>query len=334
MLFLSGCGTLGYLAQAGRGQFELFNRARPIPEVLKDPRTPTRTKDLLAEIPEIKKYGESRGLKPTRNYEEYVKLNRTAAVYVVSAAEPLKFVSKEWSFPIVGRFPYLGWFNIDGARKFADGLKQDGWDVDLRGARAYSTLGWFRDAVLSTMIPEGDEARGELVNVVLHESVHATVYISGQAYFNESLASFVADQMTPVYLTEKAGKNSSALEAYLHLEKESEVNEKLLHQAYIVLNSIYQSGKSDDEKRAEKTAILSKLQEKLQWKRQINNATLIQFKTYSEGTPEFMAVYEACGKDWKRFMAAMKTLTEKSFSRTQQNDLAPVLLPLIGTSCR
>src|SRR5205814_2292022 len=98
------------------------------------------------------------------------------AVWVVSACEPLRFHSKEWGFLFVGSFPYLGWFDLENARRFRDELRAEGWDADLRGAAAYSTLGYFRDAVLSSMIPEGDEALGELVNVVLHESVHATLY--------------------------------------------------------------------------------------------------------------------------------------------------------------
>jgi predicted aminopeptidase len=326
---LSGCGTLSYLMQAGQGQMELFNRAKPIPEVIADPRTPGRIKELLAEIPQIKKYGEEHGLKPTKNYQQYVKLDRSAAVYVVSASKPLAFESKEWSFPVVGRFPYLGWFNLDKAKAFASELKGEGWDVDLRGARAYSTLGWFHDPILSTMIPEGDEAQGDLVNVVIHESVHATVYISGQAYFNESLASYVADRLTPLYLAEKHGKDSPQVRSYEDAEKEGVENEKLLHQAYVDLDAVYQSSDTDERKLERKKAILDALQNKLQWKREINNATLIQFKEYSEGTPEFDAVYKACGDDTKRFMQVMATLQASSFSAPQQSNLAPVLKPLV-----
>src|SRR4029078_3952588 len=134
--------------------------------------------------------------------------DRPAAVWVVSACEQLRFRSKEWHFPIVGSFPYLGWFDLEQAKAFADELRAESWDVDVRGAHAYSTLGWFRDAVLSTMIPEGKEALGELVNVVLHESVHATVYIEGQAFFNESIASFIADRLTDHYLIQTRGNKS------------------------------------------------------------------------------------------------------------------------------
>ena len=166
------------------------------------------------------------------------------------------------------------------------------------------------------------------MNVVIHESVHATVYISGQAYFIESLASFVADKLTPKYLEEKHGKDSAPALAYLKAERDSLENEKRLHEAYVVLDAIYRSSKSDSDKLTEKKAVLDELQLKLQWKREINNATLIQFKTYNEGTPEFETVYAACGGDSKRFMAAMASLKKESFSKAQQSELGPVLLPL------
>ncbi len=215
---LTGCAGLGYLLQAGKGQLEISNRAKPIDEVLKDERTPPRLKALLARIPEIKSFGERHGLKATSNYTEYVDLKRPAAVWVVSASEPLKFEPRRWSFPIVGSFTYLGWFDRKSAEEFGEELRKEGLDVYVRGASAFSTLGWFRDPVLSTMIGSGDTALGELANVVLHESVHATFYLKHQSYFNESLASFVADRMTPQYLASAPLVTRAEVDSYVEAE--------------------------------------------------------------------------------------------------------------------
>lgn len=333
VLLSSGCSTCHYFYQAGKGQMALFNRARPIPEVLKDERTRPRIRDLLSEVDSIKKYGESRGLKATPNYTEYVQLNRPAAVWVVSASEALRFESKTWSFPIVGSFPYLGWFGLDDAKSFSSQLKQEGWDVDVRGARAYSTLGWFRDAVLSTMIPDGDGALGDLANVILHESVHATLYIRGQSYFDESVASFVADRMTPDYLKKDRGEKSAELSVYLSSERESEEREKTLHAAYLSLSQVYSSDLSREKKLERKQTILADLKTRLGLRREINNATLIQYKTYNTGKAEFESLFQACGTDWKRFLSALMSLKPESFQRPQQEDLAPVLRPLAAKGC-
>ena len=325
---LSGCGSLSYLIQAGTGQMALIQHARPISEVLKDERTSPRIRKLLSQIPEIKKYGESNGLKPTSNYVDYVKLDRTAAVWVVSACDALEFKSKEWNFPVVGSFPYLGWFNLESAKKYAEEVKQEGWDVDLRGAGAYSTLGWFRDSVLSTMIPEGDEALGDLVNVVLHESVHASLYIKGQSYFNESLASFVADELTPVYLEKLTGKSSPELLSYLTGEERSQRIHKRMHEVYGDLSRLYASSASAQDKFKQKNSILLKVKEELQFKREINNATIIQFKTYDTGKEDFKRLLNQCDSKWVRFMDVLKKLDSHSFSKGQQEDLHLLLTPL------
>ena len=333
-LSTSSCSTVSYLFQASKGQFELFNRARPISEVIQDERTPPRVRALLAEIEPIKNYGESQGLKPTPNYRDYVKLDRPAAVWVVSACEPLQFKAKEWSFPIVGSFPYLGWFDLKDAKDYANQLRAKGWDADVRGAAAYSTLGWFRDAVLSTMIPKGDEALGDLVNTVLHESVHATLYINGQSYFDESIANFTADQMTPVYLEKKHGKNSPELKAYLKVDREYEEETQALHDAYEKLDQLYKSNLPDSEKLAKKKKFLADLKEKLGFRREINNATLIQFKTYNTGREDYEKLLKACDGDWHRFWAVLKTLSPKSFQKPQQQNMAPVIGPFTAAGCK
>lgn len=289
----------------------------------------------------MKKFGEKRGLKPTKNYTEYVKLDRSAAVYVVSACDPLEFESKEWGFPLVGSFPYLGWFDLKSARGFAQGLKGEkapsglDWDVDLRGATAYSTLGWFRDAVLSTMISEGVDAYADMVNVVLHESVHATLYVKSQSVFNESVANFVADQLTQDYLLEKKGPGAPESEAYLKDMRDSEMRRRRFHETYVELDKLYGSPLSDEEKLSEKARILDALKQELGFKRDINNATLVQFKTYNTGEREFVALYEACGKDWKRFWKSLEELklSKDYFKENQQEELAPVLSKLVAKGC-
>jgi predicted aminopeptidase len=316
----------------------MSNRARPIDEVLADERTPPRLKALLGEIPAVKRYGEENGLKATSNYTEYAKLDRPAAVWVVSACEPLRFKSREWSFPLVGSFTSLGWFDLDAAKAFAAAMREsaDGdLDVDVRPARAYSTLGWFRDAVLSTMIPDGEEALGDLVNVVLHESVHATLYLDDQAYFNESLASFVADRLAPAYLEKTRGRAAAEFAAYLKSEAESSRRHGLIRRAYEELAAVYASARRDAEKKSEKARVLSTLKTELGLKREPNNATLVQSRTYGVGMPEFKALLEACEGSWPRFWKAMRAL-EKSragFTSPHQEDLAPVLVPPAKAGC-
>ncbi len=331
---LTGCAGVGYLLQAGRGQMALIHHARPIPVVIADERTPPKIRELLSEIPSIKKFGEGRGLKATANYQEYVKLDRSHAVYVVSACETLRFSEKRWGFPLVGSFPYLGWFDRGNAENYAQGLRAEGWDVDVRGAAAFSTLGWFRDAVLSTMISDGQESLGDLINVVLHESVHATVYVNGQADFNESLASFVADRMTLEYFDQVKGAGSEQKQAYVRAESAGKERVERFHVTYEKLKAVYASEMSDSEKLAEKSRILGELKSELQLKREINNATLAQFKTYRSGGPEFEGLWSRCENSWPRFMKAVGRLESQDFaSGSSDQALAAALSRIEREGC-
>jgi predicted aminopeptidase len=333
LLLLAGCGPARYLTQAAGGQLSLFQRSRPLPRVLRDERTPKRLRGLLREVPVIKRFGEAHGLKPTPNYAAWVQLDQPAVVWVVSACDPLEFKSRVWSFPVVGDFPYLGWFSLRDARGFAGELGVEGLDVDVRGASAYSTLGWFADPLLSSMVPEGDEALGELANVVLHESVHATLHIPSQAYFNESLASFVADHLTPEFLERRKGTDSKEREAYVRGEAQGRERVRALHEAYDQLDQLYRSGKTREEKLQEKQRMLGELKERLRLRREPNNAMLVQFRTYDTGTPEWEALHRACGESWERFLETLSTLGPSSFQAPHARDLGPVLRPLISKGC-
>lgn len=332
-VFLSSCSTLGYLWQAGKGQLEMSNRARPIKEVIEDPRTPPDLKSLLEETEQINAFARASGLTPTQNYTEYVQLDREAATWVVSASRPLEFSPKTWGFPIVGSFTYLGWFDLEDAKQHGESLKKEGWDVYVRGASAYSTLGWFRDPILSTMISKGEDALSRLVDVLLHESVHATFYVNHQSYFNESIANFVAKKLTESYLLKTRGRDSEDLDRFRKSLAESSRRSRLLHQGYKKLDELYRSSESDEEKKKKKNEILQKLKQQLGYRREINNAFLIQFRTYGLGEEEFEQFFESCEEDWSRFWKKIQTITPETFSQKQSEDFGQILVRFARQGC-
>jgi predicted aminopeptidase len=287
----------------------------------------------LATVADIKGFAVQSGLLPTESYARYAELDRPFAVWVVSASEPLGFRAKEWHFPIVGSVPYLGWFDRDDAIVQARRLSQAGWDVDVRGASAYSTLGWFDDPVLSTMISNGPEALGELANTVLHESVHATLYVNSQSIFNESLADFVANRLTRDYMRARLGESAPETRAYMTADEEGERRSQRLYRTYQELRALYSSRRSVADKLQTKRRILAAVGDELGFRRPINNATLVQFRTYHAGARELGALFEACGERWTRFWSALRSLGPSSFATPQTEDLSPVLMPLVRSQC-
>jgi predicted aminopeptidase len=336
VLSQSACSSLSYVTQAAVGQDDLIERARDIDDLVREDRLDSRTRRLLSQVPLIKRFGERHGLKATTNYTQYVRVRGDggAVVWVVSASDPLRFRSKTWSFPLVGSFTYLGWFKRDAADAFAADLLREGpLDVDVRGSAAFSTQGYFEDPVVSSMIAPGKEALGELANIILHESAHASFFVRNQSTLNESVANFVGDHLGGVYVEETLGADAPETRAYLAAQAAYDKRRGELHAAYLELEALYASSKTDAEKLAEKQTILDRLRTRLRYKRPINNATLIQFKTYNSGQEELASLLLACGGDWPRFIASLKTLETTSFPKPQESEVGKLVLPLVEARC-
>lgn len=197
---LSGC-SIGYLVKNAYHQARLLKRAVPIEDILKNPKVNDTTKAKLKLATEAKTFAEKTlRLKSTQNYSTFVQLEGPYVTYIVSAAPKNELKYYTWYFPIVGSVPYKGYFVKDGAVNEAKELKDEGYDVYVRGVSAFSTLGWFKDPVLSSMM---SYAEYDLVNTIIHETVHATLYIKSNANFNERLATYLGDLGTGMFYMQK-----------------------------------------------------------------------------------------------------------------------------------
>ncbi len=332
-LAASGCFEVDYLLQAGEGQMDLLCRARDIDDAKNNPDLSPNTRRLLGDVPIVKRYATKSGLVPTRSYEDFVELDRRSVVWVVSAAPTFSLEPKEWWFPIVGDVPYLGWFDKHLATNHKESLAREGWDVDMRGSIAYSTLGFFDDPVLSTMIDEAPDADGELANVILHESVHATVYVAGQSEFNEGLATFVGDHLTIEYLSERFGPESHELAAWVDGEAYGKALRERLYQAYRDLTALYRRKIPRAQMLQEKTRYLERLRAEVGFPRPITNATLAHYDTYHGGEEAFAKLYEICNRDIREVVRVTRVVTAKDFDKTAESDLTK-LVDKLGKGCK
>lgn len=318
-----GCLMPRYLAQAAHGQLDLMTRARPIEEVIDDPDVPVETRLLLAEVAGIKAYGARSGLNTRRNYNHYVDVGR-AAVWFVGASKPLAFEAKRWCFPIAGCFTGLGWFDHDDAIEHREQLERDGWDAMARPAGAYSTGGWFPDPVVSSMIDADIAPVAELANVVLHESVHATVFIPDQPFFNEGLAEAVGDALTDGWLVERFGPDSQEQADWHAVQADRQARIARQFVAYQALDALYKSDLPDGDKLARKKEILTALADDLGLWRMPNNASLIELRVYQASYQLFGETLAACGGPTPMLRAAGR-LGRGDFKQALDEDLAPVL---------
>ena len=188
ILFCSGC-DVAYLFHAAAGQFHLLNDSIPITEALNERSLPPDEQERLRLVARIKAFGEKElGLKKTDNYETVYLSSSQRPVYTVSASPKDRLRQKTWWFPFIGDIPYLGFFDMEKAKRELDRLAAQYLDVSIGVADAYSTLGWFKDPVTLNLI---QGSTFSLAEIILHEMTHTTFYLKGQSAFNEGLAVLV-----------------------------------------------------------------------------------------------------------------------------------------------
>lgn len=331
---LPGCMGVRYIPQAASGQLDLMVRGRKIEKVVKDARTPPDVAALLAEVAPVRDFAAARGLRLGHSYRRYVPLDREYAVWFVTGSDPLAFEPQVYWFPIAGSFAGVGWFKERRATRHVARLERRGLDAASRGASAYSTGGWFRDPVVSTMFFPGPAGRGDFVNTLLHESLHATVLIPDQTTFNESLASFVADTMTAEYLAARFGAGAPELTAWEAYAARARSREARVLSAYDELAALYASALEDRVKLAQKRAILAQLAADLELEQAPNNASLLGAKLYGTGSEDLRALLDACDHDWPAFLAAVGSLRPAHFGVAQREDIGPVVQNLVAWRCQ
>jgi predicted aminopeptidase len=336
-VFLSGCQA-PYLMKSAWSQADLLLSRESIESTLKSEKLSEEDRKKLELARDAKAFGERvLGLKKNANYASYVKLERPYVSYVVSAAEKDRLEQHLWSFPIVGDVPYKGFFNPDDAKAEASDLKKKGFDTYVRGVSAYSTLGWFDDPVLSSMLKYSDY---DLVDTIIHESVHATLYIKSHADFNERLASFIGGVGADLFFVEREGPKSATVAA----EKEENADEqnfsKFISAEIDALTKWYgehaaQAKSADvkthvafDEARSLRLAEISKnyekvLRPKIKSQRYakilqreldpaaLNNARLLAWKLYVYDMTDFERVYKSLGQDPLKLIEFAKSLEKE-----------------------
>ncbi len=172
---------------------DVLLKRRSLEKTLLDSATPAAVAAKLELVKEVRQFAnEALALPVGRSYSSFADLHRPVddnfVVWNVFAAQELSTQAKQWCYPLIGCAHYRGFFSRKAATAAANRLQAQGYDTHIGGVKAYSTLGWFADPVLSTFVELPDT---HLAGLIFHELAHKQVYIRDDTAFNESFATAV-----------------------------------------------------------------------------------------------------------------------------------------------
>ncbi|MBS7455617.1 aminopeptidase [Coralloluteibacterium stylophorae] len=314
LLALGGCSTLGYYGHLARGQLALLRARTPIERVLAAPGTDPGLRLRLAEVLAARRFAVAHlGLPDNASYTGYVALDRPFVSWAVYAAPEFSVEPVPQCFPLAGCVPYRGYFDRGRARAAARRLEAQGLETWIGGVPAYSTLGWFDDPVLSSMLADDQDA---LIETLFHELAHQWLYVRDDAGFNESLASFVGRQGLAEW---RAARGEPAPDPAVRAARSAFVADVLALRAR--LRALYRQPLRTEAMRARKREAFATFaaqqrhassapQPALEaWLAEgLNNATLAPFGIYDRWVPAFAALFEHGGRDWSAFRAAAEAI--------------------------
>ena len=318
-LSLTGCGNLLYISKLGWHQSSITFHSVPVQEILENEGVGHETKEKIRLIQEVKHYGEEKlGLTRTKSYSKYFEV-KGPVLHVITASEKDCLQLYHWNFPITGKVTYKSFFTREGALKEKRFLEGRGYDTFVQQAGAYSTLGWLKDPIFSSML-QWDEST--LANLILHEMTHASIYFKGQTDFNEQLATFVGNQGVIGFLIEKYGKESKEVVEAIRNQEDDLLFSRWIAQACQQLSKFYAREISRGEKLRGREGLFQRFKEDFREKMvsfktegyknfeklDINNAVLLAYRRYIHHLEKFEVLYEQLGRDTRKVVEYFKTI--------------------------
>ncbi|MBA1203892.1 aminopeptidase [Pseudomonas capeferrum] len=317
IFLLGGCSGLAYYGQLAEGQWQLLRARVPVTDIVADPSTDPRLRQRLLHAEQARRFAsEQLKLPDNRSYRVYADLGRPFVVWNVFATPELSLEPVTHCFPIAGCVAYRGYYHQGAARGAAALLRQEGLDVYVGGVEAYSTLGWFDDPILSSMVSWSDE---RLASLIFHELAHQRLYVQDDTQFNESYATFVEQEGTRQWrarhgLPAASQDSVRQRDQFIHLVLASRQR----------LERLYASPLTVESKRAAKQAEFERLRREYrqlrdsQWKGvgrydgfingPLSNAKLLPFGLYDQWVPAFARLFAWVNGDWARFHDRVEAL--------------------------
>ncbi len=294
------------MAKLAGGQLELINGQRRLDRAIAAEQDPER-RALLQAVPDAKRFAQEVLALPTgKSYTGYFATEREGMTYVLTASERTRLHAYAWWFPIVGTVEYRSYYDKREAEAAAAELEARDYDTWVSPSRAYSTLGFFRDPVTTTMMRDGLPS---FVDVLFHELAHVRLYVPGHTEWNEALATFVGETGAEQYFARARFANSAWPAQMRKRAAQKHELDILIVGACDGLERLYASGQSRASIEQERTRVFAALERATRrlrpeadprdWK--MNNARLVHFRRYSAGSAQVVQLWQRSGRHWRTF---------------------------------
>ncbi|MHC8323031.1 aminopeptidase [Pseudomonas sp. GB2N2] len=316
-LLLNGCASVSYYGQLASGQLQLLRAREPVSEVIDDPSRDQKLRAHLAQSQKARAFASRQlHLPDNQSYRLYADIHRPFVVWNVFATAEFSLSPQNHCFPIAGCVAYRGYYSQSAARGEAALLRLQGMDVSIGGVEAYSTLGWFNDPIISSMMGWGDE---RLATLIFHELAHQRFYVKDDTEFNESFATFVEQEGTRQWRAHRGLPPDTG-----DLAQRRDQFTQLVLETRSRLERLYAQTLPAEQMRERKAAEFEQLRADYrqlrdsQWagdKRYdawinapMNNARLLPFGLYDQWVPAFAALFKQKNGDWVLFHASVERL--------------------------
>ncbi len=321
MLGSTSCATTSYYLQSLNGHVDLLLKRQTISGILASQNTDKLLRDKLEMVLEIRRFAsEHLSLPDHGSYSDYADLGRKFVVWNVFAAPELSLQAKQWCFLFVGCLNYRGYYSEEAANRYAQTLEAQGYDVFVGGVTAYSTLGWFNDPVLNTML---NRDNNYLASVIFHELSHQKLYLKNDTAFNEAFAEMVAQTGVQYWLNLYG--TATSRQKFLDKRSDETAFVNLILKYKEKLEMTYNSEISTNEKRANKKFLLNQIAEEYEnqyetggntgryvtWLSSgLNNAKLTTVITYQDYVSGFLTIFNHEYRNYQKFYESVEKLSK------------------------
>ena len=314
LALLSACSP-AYVARSASGHAGLLWRRRSIAETIADPATPPERKKKLELVVDVRRFAfESLALKRSRDYETWTPVKGEALTWLVSASPRTKLEPHLFRFPLIGSFPYKGHFRRDLADAEAAELEKKGYDATVSGAATYHTGLPISDPLPSTLLSWSD---ADLAETLIHELTHGTVSFKDRTDFNEALAVWLGARGVEAYLVARDGPDSARLKEWRDGNAANGRREALYGELRARLAALYGGPGTEADKLGKRRAVFewaraeAKARGLAPLREPLNNAVVLAHELYAPDDAPFDALFERCGRDWPKTIAALKSLDRR-----------------------